>query len=44
MENFIEKILDLTDIDAEYEINKHIANGWTIHHSGLTILILRKYI
>jgi hypothetical protein len=42
--NYIEKYIDLTETDAEQQINKHIANGWFIHDNGLTIVIMRKYI
>ena len=42
--NYIEKYIDLTTTDAEYQINNYIANGWYIHDSGLTIVILRKII
>ena len=40
----IEKCIDLLAVDAEYQIRKHIANGWYIHHLGLTIAIMRKEI
>ena len=40
--NYIEKYIYLTDVDAEYQINSHIMNGWYIHDQGLTIVILRK--
>lgn len=43
MDNFIEKYIDLTDIDAQEQLYKHIANGWTIYYIGLTIIILRLF-
>ena len=42
--NYIEKYIDLTESGAEQTINNYIANGWTIHDNGLTLVILRKYI
>lgn len=43
MDNFMEKYFNLTDPYIEYDIKKYLANGWIIHHQGLTLLILRKY-
>ena len=40
--NYQEKYIDLTEYGAEHMINSYIANGWYIHDSGLTIVILRK--
>lgn len=40
--NYIEKYIDLTDCDAEQQINSYIANGWHIHDMGLTLVILRE--
>lgn len=40
---YIEKYIDLTDIDAMQQINNHIANGWFIHYTGLTLCILHKF-
>jgi hypothetical protein len=37
-----EKYIDLTESSAEYEIKRHLADGWYIHHFGLTLCIMRK--
>ena len=29
--NYQEKYIDLTDVDAEYQINSYVMNGWYIH-------------
>ena len=42
--NYQEKYIDLTEVDAEHQINSHIANGWYIHDNGLTLVILRKIV
>ena len=38
----VEKYIDATAYDADYEIRKHLANGWYVYHEGLTLIILRK--
>lgn len=37
-----EKYIDLTECDAQHQINRYLANGWYIHDQGLTLLIMRK--
>lgn len=38
----IEKYIDLTEPDAQQEINKCLAHGWRVKHSGLTLVIMEK--
>jgi len=38
----MEKYIDLLEPGAEYTLNLYLAAGWTIAHSGLTLIILRK--
>ncbi len=38
----IEKYFDLTEYGVEYDIQRHLANGWKITHRGLTLIIMEK--
>ena len=38
----LEKYIDLTEYGANYELKKYLADGWTIIHEGLTLIILEK--
>ena len=42
--DFIEKSIDMQESGYEYEIRKHLANGWFIHHEGTLYITMRKYI
>ena len=37
-----EKYFDLTEYGIERKINNYLANGWTIIHRGLTLIIMEK--
>lgn len=39
----LEKYIDLTEYDATRILNSYIADGWTVKHSGLTLIILEKF-
>ena len=41
---FMEKCIDMREAGAEYEIRKHLANGWYIHHEGILYITMRKYL
>lgn len=38
----LEKIINTTDVDANLQVNHHLANGWYIDYIGLTIIIMKK--
>jgi hypothetical protein len=40
--DYMEKYIDLTEQGAIPDINRYIANGWYIHYSGITLIVLRK--
>lgn len=44
MKKVIEKYFDLTEPYIDYDINKYLLNGWFIVHTGLTLVIMQKYI
>lgn len=39
-----QKYIDLAECGATHDLNKYISAGWTIVHSGLTLIILEREI